>query len=61
MRTLMTGTWPAQNGIIGNDWFDRDAGKIVTSVSDDGAKPTWRKRRRAWIKSATIDGFDGGR
>ncbi|MEJ7617848.1 MAG: alkaline phosphatase family protein [Pyrinomonadaceae bacterium] len=33
--TLMTGAWPAQTGIIGNEWFDRDAGKSVTSVSDD--------------------------
>src|SRR5215210_6265187 len=33
--TLMTGTWPAENGIIGNDWFDRATGKKVASVSDD--------------------------
>lgn len=36
--TLMTGAWPAQTGIIGNEWFDRDAGKMVTSVSDDDSK-----------------------
>lgn len=35
--TLMTGTWPANTGIVGNSWFDRDAGKVVTSVSDDAA------------------------
>jgi predicted AlkP superfamily pyrophosphatase or phosphodiesterase len=33
--TLMTGTWPAEHGIIGNDWFDRETGRKVTSVSDD--------------------------
>lgn len=32
---VATGTWPAENGIIGNEWYDREAGKNVTSVSDD--------------------------
>ena len=36
--TLMTGTWPAESGIIGNDWFDRETGSSVTSVSDPAAK-----------------------
>jgi hypothetical protein len=36
--TMLTGTWPAETGIIGNEWFDRDTGKRVTSVSDDGAR-----------------------
>jgi arylsulfatase A-like enzyme len=36
--TLMTGAWPAETGIVGNDWFDRDTGKRVTSVSDEGTK-----------------------
>jgi predicted AlkP superfamily pyrophosphatase or phosphodiesterase len=35
--TLMTGAWPAETGIIGNDWPDRDTGKFVTSVTDTGA------------------------
>jgi len=25
---------PATSGIVGNDWFDRDVGTNVTSVSD---------------------------
>ena len=33
--TMMTGTWPSENGIIGNYWFDRETGKRVSSVSDD--------------------------
>ena len=33
--TMMTGTWPAESGIVGNDWFDRETGKVVTSVSDE--------------------------
>ncbi|MGI8566547.1 MAG: alkaline phosphatase family protein [Pyrinomonadaceae bacterium] len=36
--TMLTGTWPAENGIIGNEWFDRDSGKRVTSVSDETVK-----------------------
>jgi len=34
--TLMTGAWPSETGIIGNDWFDLDAEKKVTAVTDDG-------------------------
>ncbi|HEX8138963.1 MAG TPA: alkaline phosphatase family protein [Pyrinomonadaceae bacterium] len=33
--TIMTGTWPAEHGIIANDWFDRETGKKVASVTDD--------------------------
>jgi predicted AlkP superfamily pyrophosphatase or phosphodiesterase len=36
--TLMTGAWPSETGIVGNDWFDRDTGKRVTSVSDESTK-----------------------
>lgn len=32
--TLSTGTVPAEHGIIGNEWFDRASGEIVTSVTD---------------------------
>jgi hypothetical protein len=30
----MTGTWPSENGIIANDWYDREAGRVVSNVSD---------------------------
>jgi predicted AlkP superfamily pyrophosphatase or phosphodiesterase len=33
---MLTGSIPAASGIIGNDWFDREAGQQVTSVSDPG-------------------------
>lgn len=33
--TFMTGAPPAMTGIIGNEWYDRDLGKITTSVADD--------------------------
>ncbi|MGA2883415.1 MAG: alkaline phosphatase family protein [Bryobacteraceae bacterium] len=35
---FMTGSIPAIDGIVGNEWFDRETGKTVTSVSDDGTK-----------------------
>lgn len=33
--TLMTGTWPAEHGIIANNWYERETGRKVRSVSDD--------------------------
>ena len=36
--TIFSGATPAISGIVGNQWWDRTAGKIVTSVSDDQAK-----------------------
>ena len=32
--TMMTGAYPAETGIVGNDWPDRTTGKRVSSVSD---------------------------
>ncbi len=37
--TTMTGTWPAENGIIANDWYDRKTDKLVSNVSDPEDKP----------------------
>jgi hypothetical protein len=36
--TVLSGATPAMSGIIGNDWFDREEGKTVTSVSDSATK-----------------------
>src|SRR5437016_1216624 len=33
--TFMSGSVPALNGVIGNEWYDRETGKIITSTSDD--------------------------
>jgi hypothetical protein len=33
--TILTGAPPSLSGIVGNSWFDRTAGKPVTSVSDE--------------------------
>ena len=35
---FLTGSTPAVDGIVGNDWYDRETGKPVTSVSDDATK-----------------------
>ena len=31
---MMTGSWPKQNGIVGNDWFERETNSKVSSVTD---------------------------
>lgn len=36
--TFMSGATPAHSGIIGNSWYDRSSGKVVTSVSDEKVK-----------------------
>jgi predicted AlkP superfamily pyrophosphatase or phosphodiesterase len=36
--TLMTGAYPAETGIVSNEWHDRETGKKVSSVSDDAEK-----------------------
>lgn len=36
--TVLSGAIPSISGIIGNDWYDREEGKHVTSVSDSGTK-----------------------
>lgn len=36
--TFMTGAYPAETGIIANEWPDRESGKKVSSVSDESAQ-----------------------
>ncbi len=36
--TMMTGAYPAETGIIGNEWLDRATGTRITSVSDSTTK-----------------------
>lgn len=51
--TMLTGAFPGRNGIIGNDWYDRDKKRGVTSVTasntagggHDSAAPTPRALR----------------
>src|SRR5579863_8047618 len=36
--TILSGATPALSGIVSNDWWDRPAGKRVTSVSDESTQ-----------------------
>ena len=36
--TFLSGATPAMSGIVGNEWWDEEARKRVTSVSDDATK-----------------------
>jgi predicted AlkP superfamily pyrophosphatase or phosphodiesterase len=36
--TMMTGAYPAESGIVGNEWIDRASGKRISSVSDETVK-----------------------
>jgi hypothetical protein len=36
--TMLSGATPSVSGIVGNDWFDRETGTSVTSVSDSTVK-----------------------
>jgi arylsulfatase A-like enzyme len=35
---FMTGAWPSQTGIIANEWYERDTGRKVKSVTDDSTR-----------------------
>jgi hypothetical protein len=37
--TMLTGATPSVSCIIGNDWFDRESGKSVASITDETVKP----------------------
>ena len=37
--TMLTGAIPSVSGIIGNDWFDRETGTQVQSITDTTVKP----------------------
>src|SRR5579871_392475 len=36
--TFLSGALLSISGIVGNDWYDRDEGRTVTSVSDPGTQ-----------------------
>ena len=57
--TMMTGAYPAETGIIGNEWPDRATGKKVSSVSDTsekllGGNPTDQASSPRRLMSSTI-------
>ncbi len=36
--TFLSGATPSVSGIVGNEWYDRTSGRVVTSVSDEGTE-----------------------
>jgi predicted AlkP superfamily pyrophosphatase or phosphodiesterase len=36
--TIMTGAWPSETGIIGNEWYDRDVGRRVSNAIDESVR-----------------------
>lgn len=36
--TMMTGAYPSETGIVGNEWIERETGRRITSVSDTTVK-----------------------
>lgn len=50
--TYLSGATPSVSGIIGNDWYDRESGKQVTSVADDN-ETTLGGASRGSAKSAS--------
>jgi len=36
--TLLTGAWPAETGIVGNTWYERESGKRVDNSEDTSVK-----------------------
>ena len=57
--TFLSGAIPAVSGIVGNEWYDREEGRRVTSASDlnarllGGVGPGPRRAGCLWIRSAT--------
>jgi predicted AlkP superfamily pyrophosphatase or phosphodiesterase len=35
---FMTGAWPSQTGIVANEWYERDTGMKVKSITDDSTQ-----------------------
>ena len=36
--TMLTGASPALSGIVANEWYEKEIGKITTSVNDEGSE-----------------------
>src|SRR5580658_9113831 len=45
--TFLSGATPSISGIIGNEWYDRESGKSVTSVSDPATRLVGANKDRA--------------
>ncbi|MBL7850832.1 MAG: alkaline phosphatase family protein [Cyclobacteriaceae bacterium] len=47
--SIFTGTTPAGHGIIGNDWYDKDAQQMVNCVGDPRQKPVGVEQGRGAV------------
>lgn len=54
--TFMSGTTPSNNGIIGNEWYDRESGRRVTSVADGSVKLLGGREGAAGMSPARLIG-----
>ncbi|MCA1592966.1 MAG: alkaline phosphatase family protein [Acidobacteria bacterium] len=36
--TLLTGAWPSETGIVGNEWYERETSRRVANTQDDAVK-----------------------
>jgi predicted AlkP superfamily pyrophosphatase or phosphodiesterase len=56
--TMLSGATPSVHGIIGNDWFDRESGASVTSVTDPAVKaigaPNSAPASPRWLLVSTL-------
>ncbi len=57
---LATGTYPSVNGMVSNDWYDQETGKIVYAVEDDHSpilpEPEGSRRSNSDISSYNREG-----
>jgi predicted AlkP superfamily pyrophosphatase or phosphodiesterase len=56
---FMTGSWPQQNGIVANEWYERETGTKVKSITDDsvrilGGKPNERGKSPRRLLCSTV-------
>ena len=49
---IFTGTTPSQNGIVGNNWYDRESGQQRVMVSDDSAKVVTSYGTQSYTKTS---------
>jgi len=57
--SVYTGTTPSVHGIIGNNWYDKESGKVVYCASDDtynsvGTMAVTGKMSPHWMTTSTI-------
>ena len=52
--TMLSGATPQTSGIVGNEWYDREAGKTVTSVSDDSVRLVGRAGRCGGVAAPPV-------